>query len=58
MRKTMWYIHEYFRTQREALRYAADEQSIANQAKRVEPVAKSDGLYREGFKWAVEVQKP
>ena len=52
----MWSIQEYFRTQREALRYAADKMP-ANQAKRVEPLSRADGLYREGFRWTVEVQK-
>ena len=52
----MWYIQEYFRTQRTALQYAADKLP-AKQAKRVEPLSRSDGLYREGFRWVVEVER-
>ena len=51
----MWYVYEYFKTQKEALRCAAEVPE--NRAKRVEPLEKSDDLYREGFRWTVQAEK-
>ena len=50
----MWFDREQFRTKQEALRYASG--MAANQAKRIEPIEKGETAYREGFRWAVQVQ--